>query len=94
MNDPEQSWKRLVEASRKAPPSGEPEETAPPGFRDRIHGLRNVVETFARALLWRRWSVGLALCCIALFVTVLAITRCGDRKNPLILPPELSSPQP
>ena len=91
MNDPEQRWKRLVDAARMTPDHEEPEESVPPGFRERIHGLRDVVAAFAKALLWRRWSVVLAICCLALFLAVLAVTRCNAPGDPLILPPEFKS---
>ncbi len=92
MNDPEQSWKRLVNAAPKAPDHKELEESVPPGFRERIHGLRDVVAAFAKALLWRRWSVVLAVCCLVLFLAVLAVTRCNEPGDPLIVPPEFNSP--
>jgi len=90
MNNPEESWKKLVEAARKAPP----ESTAPPPaeFASRVLALRDTIAAFARTLLWRRWSVLVALCCLALFLAVLAVTKCSAPARPLIEEPNSDLP--
>jgi hypothetical protein len=85
MNDSEESWKKLVEAARKAPP--EPEEAPPAGFASRVVALRDAIAAFARTLMWRRWSVLAALGCLVLFLAVLAATKCSAPARPLIEEP-------
>jgi len=92
MNDPEESWKKLVEAARKAPPESESAPPPPAGFASRVLGLRDTIAAFARTLLWRRWSVLVALCCLALFLTVLAVTKCSTPARPLIEEPNSDLP--
>jgi len=82
MTEPEESWKKLVEAARKAPP--EPESPPPPDFASRVVALRDAIAAFARTLLWRRWSVLVALGCLVLFLAVLAATKCSAPERPLI----------
>ena len=92
MNEPEQQWRKLVKAARQVP--DEPEETVSPGFLARARGLRVAAMAFAKALLWRRWSLILAAFCILLFLAALTVTRCNTPEDPLIAPPELVPPQP
>jgi len=91
MNEPEESWKKLVEAARKAPP--EPETPPPAGFASRVVALRDAIAAFARTLLWRRWSVLAALACLALFLAVLVVTKCSPDTRPLIEEPNSDLPE-
>lgn len=87
MNEPEESWQKLVDAARKTPA---PLEIPPPaGFASRVVSLRGAIVDFARTLLWRRWSVLVAFACFAVLVAVFAITRCSTDPRPLI---EVPSP--
>ena len=92
MTEPEESWKKLVEAARKAP--SEPEAPPPEGFASRVVALRDAIVAFARTMLWRRWSVLVALGCLALFLAVLAVAKCTAPARPLIEEPnsDLSGP--
>ena len=94
MTDPDRRWKKLVDASRQESSKRATWDPVPPGFTSRILGLRNAVQTFARALAWRRWSVVVAAVCGLAFLAVFAVVRCSEPEEPLIAPPELNPPQP
>ncbi len=95
MNDPDRHWQKLVEAARRSSPESEaPEESAPPGFASRIISLRDTIISIARTLLWRRWSVAVALLCFAALLILFTATRCSDEPRPLIEAPESILPNP
>jgi hypothetical protein len=94
MNDPQQNWQKLVAAARRAsPPPGET-KPVPPGFASRVVALRESVIALARVLLWRRWSVAIAILCVVVFLVALTIQRCTEAAPPLIETPELLPPAP
>jgi len=94
MNDPDQQWQKLVAAARRtSPPPVEP-KSAPPGFASRIVALRESVIALARVLLWRRWSVTVAILCLVIFVVILTLHRCTESRAPLIETPDLQQPTP
>src|SRR5271156_1582476 len=80
MNDPHKSWKKLVDAARKAPAA--PDESAPYGFSTRIAALAFAAQPaphspFARFSL-RAAFVALALAAIAVGVNYSAIVGAFD----------------
>jgi len=80
MNDPQKSWKRLVDAARKAPAA--PDESAPYGFSTRVAALAFAAQpppqsAFARYSL-RAVFVALALAAIAVGVNYRAIVGAFD----------------
>jgi hypothetical protein len=87
MSDPEQSWQKLVDAARKTPPPPAPSRPASPGFANRIVAMRDSIAAFVRTMAWQRWSVLVAVICGAVFLAVLAVTRCSEPPRPLIDPP-------
>lgn len=94
MSDPEQSWQKLVDAARKAPPPPAPERSTTPGFANRIIAMRESIAAFVRTMAWQRWSVLVAVLCGAILLGVLAVTRCADEPRPLIEPPSPPLAQP
>lgn len=94
MSDPEQSWQKLVDAARKAPPPTEAPRPTSPGFANRIITMRDSIAAFVRTMAWQRWSVLVALACGVIFLVVLAVTRCSGSPRPLIEPPSQPLLQP
>lgn len=94
MNDPQQNWQKLVAAARRAGPRPVETNPVPPGFASRIVALRESVIALARVLLWRRWSVTIAILCALVFVVILTLHRCTESAPPLIETPELLPPAP
>ncbi|MEI6675169.1 MAG: hypothetical protein WCO57_08340 [Verrucomicrobiota bacterium] len=94
MNDPQQNWQKLVAAARRANPPPVGVKPVPPGFASRIVAMRESIIVLARVLLWRRWSVSIAILCFVICVVILAIHRCTESTPPLIETPELLSPAP
>lgn len=88
MNEPTPQWQKLVAAARRSAPEAPPPKPAPPGFAGRILGLRESIIELARVLFWRRWSLGVALLCVALFIAILITLRCTDSRAPLIDTPD------
>lgn len=94
MKDPEQKWQKLVETARRSslPPGGD--KSPPPGFVSGIVALRESVIALARVLLWRRWSIAVAISCFVIFVVILTLSRCTESSTPLIETPDLLQPTP
>jgi len=93
MNEPDPKWQKLVEAARRTPPAEDPPTPPPAGFAKRVLGLRESIIALARVLFWRRWSLWVALLCVAVFIAILITLRCTDSRPPLIEPPEPPSTQ-
>lgn len=89
MKRPEQKWQKLVEITRRDSPVANPGKPPPPGFATRILNLRVTIISLARVLLWRRWSVPVAVLCFVVFLLILAVHRCGVAGKPLINSPDL-----
>jgi hypothetical protein len=94
MNEPDPSWQKLVAAARRTAPDPVPEKPAPPGFTTRILGLRESIIALARVWFWRRWSLGVALLSVAVFIAILITLRCTAPSAPLIETPEPPATQP
>jgi hypothetical protein len=94
MNEPDPNWLKLVAAARRAAPEPAPPKPPPPGFASRILGLRETIIALARVLFWRRWSLWVALLCVAVFVVALITHRCTETRAPLIETPEPPATQP
>ncbi len=89
MNDSEQKWQKLVAAARRTSlPADEP-RSPPAGFASRVVAMREAIIGLARVLLWRRWSVTVAILCIIIFVMTFTIYQCTAPHPPLIETPEL-----
>jgi hypothetical protein len=94
MNEPDPQWQKLVAAARRAAPEPAPPKPPPPDFASRILSLRESIIALARVLFWRRWSLWVALLCVAVFVATLITHRCTEARAPLIESPELPATQP
>lgn len=95
MREPDQQWRKLVNAARQAPleTAGDGDEP-PKEFVSRILGFHPAIANFVRALAWRRWSVIVALLSAGVFLVVLAVIQCSEDPEPLITPPKSTSAQP
>lgn len=94
MNDPNDKWQKLVAAAARSRAPEPEHKTPPPGFAARIVALRQSVVAMARVLLWRRWSVILAMLCLLVLGVVFSLYRCTRPEPPLIEMPELQPPPP
>ena len=92
MNNPEQKWQNLVAAARRTSRPPLKTESPPPGFTSGIVALRESVIAIARVLLWRRWSITIAILCFVIFVVIFTLYRCTETSAPLIETPDLQQP--
>lgn len=93
--DRENSWKQLVHAAKEAGATDDDssEEKAPSAFVAGVIAMREGLLNFARTIIWRRWSLVVALLAIALYLTVYFIMKSNPPTQPEPAPAP-SLPQP
>ncbi len=89
MSEPEEDWKKLLNASKPAlkDPGTKMSDAPPP----RIGTLRETVRSLLLALTWRRWSLLAALLAMILLIT-LFLLRERPQDPTLIEPEPMTSP--
>jgi len=85
MTEPEDPWKRLVEASKTSPQDEEPPESPP---RISIKNLRESVQSLVLAMTWRRWSLLAALLAGIIFLVFFFVFRDDSSSSEPIIPAE------
>jgi len=91
MNDNDDPWKRLVAATKQAPPDDSPDP--PPKIS--VRNLRKTVHTLLLALTWRKWTLIAAALAALAFLTFFLIFNDDSRprtEGPIIQPEPPASP--
>jgi hypothetical protein len=86
MNDSDDKWQKLVAAARRDRPEA-PAPAPPADFAHRVINLKDSIIAIAKVLFWRRWSLWVALLCVAAFVALFLILRATAPETPLIETP-------
>ena len=85
MNEPDDPWKRLVEATKTA----DAQDTPPPSPRLSIQALREHVYALLLTLTWRKWSLLAALVAGLIFLVIYLFVRDSASPSDPIIQPDL-----
>ncbi|MBB07956.1 MAG: hypothetical protein CMN03_06800 [Roseibacillus sp.] len=96
--DKNNQWNRLVDAAREAGATTEngegPEDHAPSTFVSGVITMRQGLWKFARTVLWRRWSLIVALMAIALYLVFYTTMNSNSRDQKAAPEPSRTLPLP
>lgn len=86
MTEPDDPWKRLVEASKTASSDEGKQPESPPSIS--ISSLRESVQALVLAMTWRRWSLLAALLAGIIFLVFFFVFRDDEAPSDPIIPTE------